>query len=60
MAASKNEWTAGRIKSFITSVLRAGSRRWPPKYETLNKCLYRTKDKQEDRTTCKALQMQEM
>ena len=32
----KKEWTEGRKKSFVTSVLRAGSRRWPPKYETLN------------------------
>lgn len=31
-----SEWTDGRIRSFITSTLRAGSRRWPPKYETLN------------------------
>lgn len=30
------EWTDGRKKAFITSVLRSGSRRWPPKYETLN------------------------
>jgi len=29
------EWTDGRIKGFITSVLRGGYRRWPPKYETL-------------------------
>ena len=29
-------WTEGRIRSFITSTLRAGSRRWPPKYTTLN------------------------
>ena len=29
------EWTEGRRKSFITSVLRSGYRRWPPKYETL-------------------------
>lgn len=28
-------WTQGRINSFITSVLRAGARRWPPKYTTL-------------------------
>jgi len=28
-------WTEGRIKSFIVGVLRAGARRWPPKYETL-------------------------
>ena len=33
--ASK-EWTEGRIKSFIVATLRQGSRRWPPKYETLN------------------------
>lgn len=29
------EWTDGRVKGFITSVLRGGYRRWPPKYETL-------------------------
>lgn len=29
-------WTEGRKKSFIVSTLRQGSRRWPPKYETLN------------------------
>lgn len=29
-------WTAARYRSFITSTLRAGSRRWPPKFETLN------------------------
>lgn len=31
-----SEWSEGRIKGFITSVLRSGARRWPPKYETLN------------------------
>ena len=29
-------WTAGRFNSFVTSILRSGSRRWGPKYETLN------------------------
>lgn len=29
-------WTEGRYRSFITSTLRSGARRWPPKYETLN------------------------
>jgi len=29
-------WTPGRVRSFITAVLRSGSRRWPPRYETLN------------------------
>ena len=28
-------WTEGRLKSFITSVLRSGYRKYPPKYETL-------------------------
>jgi hypothetical protein len=30
------KWTEGRFHAFVTSVLRAGSRKWPPKYETLN------------------------
>ena len=29
------KWTEGRRRSFITSVLRGGYRRWPPKYECL-------------------------
>jgi len=29
-------WTEGRLKAFITSVLRAGFRKYPAKYETLN------------------------
>lgn len=29
-------WTKARYESFIKSVLRAGSRKWPPKYEVLN------------------------
>jgi len=29
-------WTEGRYNTFITSALRAGARRWPPKYKTLN------------------------
>lgn len=29
-------WTDGRRNAFIVSVLRAGSRKWPPKYQTLN------------------------
>jgi 5-methylcytosine-specific restriction endonuclease McrA len=28
-------WTSGRLKSFITSTLRGGFRRYPPKYEVL-------------------------
>ena len=30
------KWSQGRINAFIVSVLRAGSRKWPPKYQTLN------------------------
>lgn len=29
------QWTEARKHSFIVSVLRAGTRRWPPKYQTL-------------------------
>ncbi len=32
---NSGNWTEARFRSFITSTLRAGSRRWPPKYETL-------------------------
>jgi 5-methylcytosine-specific restriction endonuclease McrA len=28
-------WTDGRTHAFIMAVLRAGTRRWPPKYRTL-------------------------
>lgn len=30
------KWTDARFNSFIKSALRAASRRWPPKFETLN------------------------
>ena len=33
---NSGNWTQGRFNSFITSTLRSGARRWPPKYETLN------------------------
>ena len=29
-------WTDARFHSFVSSTLRAGSRRWPPKYSCLN------------------------
>ena len=37
MATTRNsgKWTEGRFNSFITSTLRSGMRRWPPKYECL-------------------------
>jgi len=31
----RKAWTPARKKAFIISVLRSGTRRWPPKYETL-------------------------
>lgn len=30
------EWTEGKFQSFIKSILRSGSQRWPPKYKVLN------------------------
>jgi hypothetical protein len=30
-----SSWTEGRLRSFITSTLRGGFRKYPPKYETL-------------------------
>ncbi len=30
------EWSFARFNSFVKSVLRAGSRKWPPKYRVLN------------------------
>lgn len=30
------QWTEARIKGFIISVLRAGTRRWPPKHNVKN------------------------
>jgi 5-methylcytosine-specific restriction endonuclease McrA len=32
---ANSNWTEGRLKSFITSCLRGGFRRYPPKYEVL-------------------------
>ncbi len=29
------KWTEGRVKGFITSVIRGGFRKWPGKYEAL-------------------------
>lgn len=32
---ANKEWTEGRLKAFITSTLRGGFRKYPPKYESL-------------------------
>ena len=36
---NSGQWTTARFNSFVKSALRAASRRWPPKYETLNASL---------------------
>ena len=36
---NSGEWTDARFRSFITSALRAASRRWPPKYKALREAL---------------------
>lgn len=36
MATAKLEWTPARRRAFIVGVLRQGTQRYPPKYETLN------------------------
>ena len=33
------QWTDARFRSFVTSALRAASRRWPPKYAALKTAL---------------------
>lgn len=37
------KWTQARMNSFVKSGLRALSRKWPPKYETLNAAFAGTK-----------------
>lgn len=32
---NSGDWTDARFRSFVTSALRAASRRWPPKYKAL-------------------------
>lgn len=34
---NSGQWTEGRFNSFIRSLLRAGSLRWAPRYESLKK-----------------------
>lgn len=36
------QWTQAKFNSFIKSTLRAGSRKWPPKYQALNAALVGT------------------
>lgn len=41
-------WTEGRKHGFIVAVLRAGTRRWPPKYEALHEA--KTEKKKNEKT----------
>lgn len=34
-------WTEGRVRSFITSTIRSGFRRWPEKFEVLKEAFIR-------------------
>lgn len=34
---NSKQWTEARFRSFVTSALRAASRRWPPKFDVLKK-----------------------
>ena len=43
MLYNSGQWTEARFNSFIKGALRAASRRWPPKYETLNDACVGTK-----------------
>ena len=36
-------WTQAKFNSFVKSALRAASRKWPPKYESLNAAFAGTK-----------------
>jgi len=33
---NNDNWTEGRFRAFVVSALRGATRRWPPKYNTLN------------------------
>lgn len=34
---NKGLWTEGRFKGFVVGLLRAGSRKWPPKWAAMDK-----------------------
>lgn len=50
MATSK--WTEGRLKSFITSCLRGGFRRYPPKYEVLKEAFIEKRINEKTKRLC--------
>lgn len=39
-STTSKEWTEGRFRAFITSTLRGGFRKYPPKYEVLKAALW--------------------
>ncbi len=40
---NSGKWSDARYRTFITSLLRAGSRKWPPKQETLQEAFVESK-----------------
>ena len=40
MSSPKKPWTEGRLRSFITSTIRGGFRRYPPKYDVLKEAFW--------------------
>ena len=42
-----SKWTRGRFNSFVTSLLRSGSRKWEPKYTVLNEAKTERKTNEE-------------
>jgi 5-methylcytosine-specific restriction endonuclease McrA len=36
---NSGEWTEARFRAFVVGLLRAGSRKWPPKYKVLARAL---------------------
>lgn len=48
MSRNGGKWTEARFRSFVTSALRSGSNKWPPKYETLNEA--KTEKKTNEKT----------
>ena len=47
---NNGQWTEGRFRGFVTATLRAGMRRWPPKWEVLKQaCIGRKVNKKTKR-----------
>lgn len=53
MPRNAGSWTEARFHSFVKSVLRAGSRKWPPKYQCINDAYVGTKINPKSGRRCK-------